>query len=199
MVTLAPPAKPEQSLGRRIEILGVFGSGKTTLARNLVTNSEHLLAEQHEQNPFWGAEKSNQTLGYLPYDLSFLMQHAQLVTSVSAEEILFCDWSFESDRTWASMRLEHDFSAYDAVHQIIQQRLPSPIGYLYLKQPADVIVKRLELRGREPEKSLVEYVVAAMEQLEILVCSLPSSHVLEVTDDTSLDEVCVWLQNRGEN
>jgi deoxyadenosine/deoxycytidine kinase len=97
------------------------------------------------------------------------------------------------------MRLEHDFPAYDSVHQIIQQRLPSPIGYLYLKQPADVIVKRLGLRGRAPEKSLVEYVVSAMEQLEILVCSLPSTQVLEVTDGTSLDEISVWLQNRGEN
>lgn len=194
MVTLAPKATPEHLSGRRIEILGVFGSGKTTLARRLTTDLQLLLAEQHEQNPFWGAERPNQILGYLAYDLSFLMQHAHLVAGATAEEIYFCDWSFKSDRIWASMRLDRDFSAYDAVYQIIQKRLPLPLGYLYLKQPAEVIVERLGIRGRVPEQSFIDYVQTAVEEMDKLICTIPTAEVLEVGDDTQLDEILAWLE-----
>lgn len=199
MITLAPKATPQHLSGRRIEILGVFGSGKTTLARRLITDVQLLLAEQHEQNPFWGTERPNQILGYLAYDLSFLMQHAHLVASATAEEIYFCDWSFKSDRIWASMRLDSDFSAYDAVFQIIQQRLPSPLGYLYLKQPAEVIVQRLGVRGRIPEQSFIDYVQAAVEEMEKFICTMPTAQVLEVADDTPLNEILAWLEKSSEN
>lgn len=199
MITLAPKATPQHLSGRRIEILGVFGSGKTTLARRLITDVQLLLTEQHEQNPFWGTERPNQILGYLAYDLSFLMQHAHLVASATAEEIYFCDWSFKSDRIWASMRLDSDFSAYDAVYQIIQQRLPRPLGYLYLKQPAEVIVQRLGVRGRIPEQSFIDYVQAAVEKMEKFICTMPTAQVLEVADDTPLNEILAWLEKSSEN
>lgn len=202
MVTLAPQATPELITGRRIEILGVFGSGKTTLAKKLVAESEEpqpLLAEQHEQNPFWGAERQNQILGYLAYDLSFLMQHAHLVASINSQEIHFCDWSFRSDRVWASMRLDQEFSIYDAVHKAIQQRLPSPLGYLYLKQPVELIARRLGLRGRAAERSFLDYVKAAAEQLDEFARTLPSDQIMEVTDDVSLSEICTWLEKCGKD
>jgi deoxyadenosine/deoxycytidine kinase len=201
MVTLAPQATPELITGRRIEILGVFGSGKTTLAKKLVAESEEpqpLLAEQHEQNPFWGAERQNQILGYLAYDLSFLMQHAHLVASISSQGIHFCDWSFRSDRVWASMRLDQEFSVYDAVYKAIQQRLPSPLGYLYLKQPVELIATRLGLRGRAAERSFLDYVKAAAEQLDEFARTLPSDQIMEVTDDVSLSEICTWLEKCGK-
>lgn len=202
MVTLAPQAPPELITGRRIEILGVFGSGKTTLAKKLVAESEEpqpLLAEQHEQNPFWGAERQNQILGYLAYDLSFLMQHAHLVASINSQGIHFCDWSFRSDRVWASMRLDQEFSVYDAVYKAIQQRLPSPLGYLYLKQPVELIARRLGLRGRAAERSFLDYVKAAAEQLDEFARTLPSDQIMEVTDDVSLSEICTWLEKYGKN
>ena len=202
MVTLAPQATPELITGRRIEILGVFGSGKTTLAKKLVAESEEpqpLLAEQHEQNPFWGAERQNQILGYLAYDLSFLMQHAHLVASINSQGIHFCDWSFRSDRVWASMRLDQEFSVYDAVYKTIQQRLPSPLGYLYLKQPVELIARRLGLRGRAAERSFLDYVKAAAEQLDEFARTLPSDQLMEVTDDVSISEVCTWLEKCRKN
>ncbi|QJI34069.1 deoxynucleoside kinase [Pseudomonas sp. ADAK13] len=202
MVTLAPKETPEQLSGRRIEILGVFGSGKTTLARKLVAESNEtqpLLAEQHEQNLFWGAERHNQILGYLPYDLSFLMQHAHLVASINSDVIHFCDWSFGSDRVWASMRLDSDFSAYEVVSDIILKKLPSPLGYLYLKQPVELISKRLGLRGRVEERNFLNYVKAAAEQLDEFARTLSSNQVLEVTDDVSLAEIYAWLEKREEN
>jgi deoxyadenosine/deoxycytidine kinase len=196
MVSLAPLETSNHAEMRRIEILGVFGSGKTTLARKLVASPECFLAEQHERNPFWGADHANKVLGYLAYDLSFLLQHVSLVANITNNEIHICDWSFVSDYIWAKMRQEKEFSAYEAVYDSIKKTLPEPLGYLYIKQPRSIILERLGIRDRAPEKDFVEYVDAAIKELDGFVCSFSPGQILEVTDDTSPIEINIWLEMR---
>ena len=97
------------------------------------------------------------------------------------------------------MRLDQEFSVYDAVYKTIQKRLPSPLGYLYLKQPVELIARRLGLRGRAAERSFLDYVKAAAEQLDEIARTLPSDQLMEVTDDVSLSEVCTWLEKCRKN
>jgi len=194
MVTLAPETKGELAPKRRVEILGVFGSGKTTLARRLAGGDRLLLPEDHERNPFWGNERVNHALGYLAYDLSFLLQHAHLVAGAASGGLLVCDWSLASDRLWASMRLGVEFAAYEAVHSVINSRVGEPEGYLYLRQPVDEIVARLERRGRIPESAFRAHVSAAADRLEEFVGALASRKVLTVDDAVEIGEVSAWLQ-----
>ncbi len=193
MVTLEPLAKNRRVQVDRIEILGVFGSGKTTLAHRLAGDKRRVLAESHEQNAFWGDGRASKTLGFLPYDLSFLLQHAHVVARAAGTGMRFCDWSFASDRLWASMRLGHELPAYEAVHRLILKRVGQPLGYLYLKQPVNEIVSRLVERGREQEASFTEQVAFAAQRLEELVGALPMERVLTVGDDVALDAVQAWV------
>lgn len=183
----SPPAK------RRIEILGVFGSGKTTLATRLARTNATLLPEDHERNPFWGDEASVRMLGYLGYDLSFLLQHAHLVSSAPHNRLCICDWSFATDLLWASLRLDRDLAAYKSVHAALMHRLGPSAGYLFLRQTPETIVERLERRSRRSEESFRQYVRSACAHLESLVAQLPSNRVLLVDDDMSEAALHRWI------
>ncbi|WP_418318036.1 deoxynucleoside kinase [Piscinibacter sakaiensis] len=186
----------------RVEILGVFGAGKTTLAHRLAENQRLVLAENYERNIFWNDQQAINALGYLPCDLSFLLQHAHLVAraAVTGSECLFCDWSLLSDRLWASMRLGQEFAAYETVHRAVSDRIGQPLGYLYLKQPAEVIAARLVKRGRSAESAFsAQAAPRAADQLEALVRSLPPERVLTVGEDVPLKYVRTWTARRRES
>lgn len=196
MVTLAPITRTNRRTHSRLEILGVFGSGKTTLAKRLAGNSIGLLAERHANNPFWNDATANETLGYLAYDLTFLLQHARLVTSFSnaqTENVLICDWSFASDRLWASMRLGSDFASYDGVHDTLLSRIKQPIGYLYLRQSVDVILARLSKRKRNQEREFEKHVGDAVLRLDDLACSIAPNRMATVPDEFSVNDLLTLL------
>src|SRR5947209_101410 len=107
------PAKKRRRARPRVEILGVFGSGKTTLAARLCAAVGTPLPEDHRLNPFWGQEDPIEIAGGLGYELFFLLQHGRLAAEPWNSEPLalgLCDWSFA-----ASMRLKRELEVYDAV------------------------------------------------------------------------------------
>lgn len=180
----------------RIEILGVPGSGKTTLARKLVTEGSKVLAEDHLANPFWSDEATNREIGFLAYDLTFLMQHIQLCTNMSPTTqnyFAICDWSFVSDRLWASTRLADDLCTYESVFTALVGRVPPPIGYLYLRQSVDTLVKRVSARGREPELKNLHAIPKAASSLEEVVSNLDPQQVFEVDDATEPEQLREYI------
>jgi deoxyadenosine/deoxycytidine kinase len=193
MVTLSPhPRIQIDGVSPRVEILGVFGSGKTTLALKLGEGFGRTVLEEHLLNPLWGKKNLVERLGHLPYDLHFLLQHAQLATLSSMgsdSSHVFCDWSFLTDRLWASMRLDSDFEAYDAAWLAIRKRIERPVGYVYVQQTVETIVERIGIRGRAPEVAFVEYVGVAVARLQQLVESLHGENVLQVDDGCEVDEM----------
>lgn len=199
MVTLSPPKTRHTPVGPRIEILGVFGSGKTTLAKRLCRSGPEHLAEDHRHNPFWGDAAAISVTGYLPYDLAFLVQHAHLASGASPNRLAICDWSFATDRLWASMRVNQDMQTYEAAHRALTSRLGPPRGYLYLRQPVEVILQRLAKRARQSEESFRTDVGAAYERLEALTLTIPSERLLVVEDDFDGARLKSWLpENEGD-
>lgn len=201
MVTLAPSEQKHSGAPfNRVEIVGVFGAGKTTLANRLAGETHVVLAEEHERNPFWGDSLAIDKVGYLGYDLAFLIQHTHLVSRdhpINADgSLLICDWSFPGDRLWASLRLGEDFAAYDSIFQKLAGRLGPAAAYLYLEQPPEVIVKRLTKRGREPEAAFIAYVESAVAKLREAVRHIPSDRLIKVTDDFEVHELAGWLSDR---
>lgn len=201
MVTLVPTPTNVHTQQRRVEILGVFGAGKTTLAKRLALDEVKVLAERHDQNPFWGDSFVNERLGYLAYDLAFLLQHVHLaatLVSPGPEDVFICDWSLASDWLWASMRLGSDLMPYEGVHRVLLDRLGPPIGYLYLRQPAEVILERLLKRGREPEAGFVDYIASVVTRLDEFVRSLPADRVVTAGDDAQPEELQAWVKRWRE-
>ena len=203
MVTLTQPLAPSR-LGScpRIEILGVFGSGKTTLARQLSDTQSSLLLEQHEQNIYWQSPNANAVAGFLAYELSFLLQHHYLAASQLASmdaRIGICDWSFGSDQLWASMRLsKDDLHIYDSVHSKLIDSLPPVIGYVYLCPSVETIAARIKSRNRFGEKFEISELTKAARRLEELVHALPSQKVFCVDNEINMENVRskfqIWLK-----
>ena len=162
-----------------------------------------MLPEKHELNTLWTDSATNQVIGYLAYDLWFLLHHAQLAASHSASisnEVAVCDWSFLSDRIWAQMRLKDDLSLYEDVHRTLLQRVGSPIGYLYLRQRPAAVLDRVKRRGRQGESGFFSQMRKAVRLLDEVVESLPPQMVMTVLDKTSVpqvdEQVAHWLKER---
>lgn len=190
MVSLKAPERGGAARPR-VEILGLFGSGKTTLAKRLTRRGCAHLAEDHALNPFWGDDRILSISGQLPYDLSFLLQHwhAAAHHPLDTDSVGICDWSFVTDRLWASMRDEGDMEVYDAAHRRCLKRMGDPIGYLYLRHPIGVVASRLAKRGREVEAPLMQTLSDAFDQLERLAENLPPSTVVVCDDSFSEDDL----------
>ncbi|MFN3436062.1 MAG: hypothetical protein ACK41V_00050 [Acidovorax sp.] len=196
MLTLSVPESERALSKARVEILAVFGAGKTTLAKRIAESDDHVLGEEHDRNPFWGDERAIRSLGYLGYDLSFLIQHAHLVTTAPETGVAICDWSFPTDLLWASLRLDVDLDAYKAVNEALMLRVGLPEAYLFLRQSPDTIIERLERRSRKSEASFKPFVQTACEKLEAIAEKLPSDRTLIVDDDFSSSDLTRWLNIR---
>lgn len=204
MVSLAPTSISVHGRTPRIEILGVFGSGKSTLAATLAsTSSLECLPEDHSKNPFWGQANAIRRAGQLPYDLSFMIQHAYLAASSlrSGSSAGICDWSFATDRLWASMRLEHDIAIYSAAQDAVLERVGAACGYLYLKQPAELIMERIRGRGRVQESEFHNFIERAVSAVDLIANQLPKDKLQIVGDDNiHLALVCIenWLRKEDK-
>ncbi|WP_186131668.1 deoxynucleoside kinase [Burkholderia gladioli] len=141
----------------RIEVLGVFGVGKTTLVENLSKRRSIVpLYEQYKANAYWGNRSVLDAFGYLGYDLSFLLHHTFLVQSATtineSKREIFCDWSFLTDRVWARARLKDDeYRAYSHTHQLMEELCGKPAAYVHIDLAPEIILQRIQRRGRPEE------------------------------------------------
>ena len=185
----------------RFEILGVFGSGKTTLAKLVAENINYFpKLEDHLLNPYWGQQALLESGGNLAYDLSFLIQHLHLVQSSmhSTESCIICDWSFETDDLWASLRLDPDeLTSYRTTRSLLLRSVPSATGYIYLDIDPEEIYRRMQKRGRKPEISInKEKIVYAYDILKDKVKNIRAGNILTVDKYSTLTEISDFI-NRG--
>jgi deoxyadenosine/deoxycytidine kinase len=143
-----------------IAIEGAIGVGKTTLARRLATtfNHETLLEDAHE-NPFLERFYRNRRETALATQLFFLFQRAQKIQDLRQAELLspirVADFLIDKDPLFARINLDSDeFELYDKVYQKLTIDAPAPDLVIYLQAPTDVLLKRIDQRGIEHEKSI---------------------------------------------
>ena len=150
--------------GRRvpgyIAVEGAIGVGKTTLARRLATtfNHEMLLEDAHE-NPFLERFYRNRRDTALATQLFFLFQRAQKIQDLRQAELFspvrVADFLIDKDPLFARINLDRDeFELYDKVYEKLTIDAPVPDLVIYLQAPTDVLLKRIDQRGIEHEKSI---------------------------------------------
>jgi deoxyadenosine/deoxycytidine kinase len=186
----------------RVELLGLFGAGKTTLARSLLNFNQVSLFEDHNRVHMWGNNSLNKKIGFLPYDVAFLLHHFEISTMNTTDGVTglaICDWSFSSDLLWASLRLGSDFNTYQTLHSKLTSRVSKPLGYIYLRYPVELVHSRICKRARLPESGLaITELTHASEKLEILVKSLDPACLLIVDPNSkSVDisaRILKWIE-----
>jgi len=156
---------------KTIAIEGVIGAGKTGLCRLV---AEHLAArtvlEQAEENPFLSDFYKNRTAYALKTQLWFLVsRYKQFSESLFQQdlfhEITVTDYVFAKDRIFAAVNLdENELSLYDTVVPILERDIPRVDYVVYLQVSTDILMRRIEKRGRQFEFNMdYDYIDALNE------------------------------------
>lgn len=145
---------------RYIVIEGPIGVGKTSLAKRLAEEfGGELLLEGAEENPFLERFYRNPRHAALPTQLFFLFQRAQQIQDLRQSDMFspvrVADFILEKDRLFAQLTLDdNELRLYDQVYDNITLDAPQPDLVIYLQAPVEVLLHRVQKRGREYERFL---------------------------------------------
>lgn len=143
---------------RYIVIEGPIGVGKTSLARRLAEDfGGELLLEGAEENPFLERFYRNPRHAALPTQLFFLFQRAQQIQALRQSDLFapvrVADFILEKDRLFAELTLDDDeLQLYEQVYNNLTVDAPQPDLVIYLQAPVDVLLSRVQKRGRDYER-----------------------------------------------
>jgi deoxyguanosine kinase len=140
-------------------IEGNIGAGKTTLAKELAAllKAEYL-PERFEENVLLPLFYKHPKTFAFPTEYSFLIdRHKQLVNYFEKprKKTTVADFHFDKCLCFAKANLKtDDFTFYKKHFNAMKQTLPVPDLIVYLEASPDLLLKNIQKRGREVEKSL---------------------------------------------
>jgi deoxyadenosine/deoxycytidine kinase len=133
---------------------GPIGVGKTSLAQRLAESfGTELLLEAADENPFLERFYRDPRNGALPTQLYFLFQRSRQVQSLRQGDMFrpvrVSDFLMEKDRLFAELTLDTDeLALYDQVYEKLTIDAPVPDLVIYLQAPVEVLISRINKRGR---------------------------------------------------
>jgi deoxyadenosine/deoxycytidine kinase len=145
LVSDAPP--------RFIVVEGPIGVGKTSLAKRLADSfASELILEQAEENPFLERFYRSRRHAALPAQLFFLFQRARQIEQMRQADLFspvrIADFLIQKDRLFAELNLDpNELKLYDQVAATLDLDPPAPDLVVYLQAPADVLIRRVAMRG----------------------------------------------------
>lgn len=177
-----------------IVIEGNIGAGKTTLATKMAERSNsRLILEQFEGNPFLPKFYENKEKYAFPLELSFIAErYQQLKKELTGQDIfqpkIISDYYFLKSLIFAKANLdEAEYDLYTKLFYIINDSLPKPDLFVFLYQDIDRLLKNIEIRGREYEKTIsAEYLIKIQTSYLNFVKQLTDLRVL-IIDVNNLD------------
>ena len=153
-------ATAERAGGHRyIVVEGPIGVGKTSLARRLSESyGSDLILEEAEENPFLERFYRDQRAA-LPTQLFFLFQRARQLEALRQQDLFapvrVADFLLDKDRLFAELNLDpQELKLYDEVARTLDIDAPKPDLVIYLQAPVDVLLDRLQTRGRDFERDI---------------------------------------------
>lgn len=142
---------------------GVIGAGKTSLCTMLAKEFRaRTICELADENPFLVDFYKNRQKMAFQTQLWFLLSRYRQMTENFLQFDLFhqttiTDYIFAKDSLFASITLdENEKAMYDAIFAIIEKNVPRPDFIIYLQASTDVLIKRIEKRGR-PFEHAIDY------------------------------------------
>ena len=139
-------------------IEGVIGVGKTTFSTMLADEcSGRLVLEEAEENPFLEKFYRDRKSYSFQTQLWFLVSRFKQLSAQIPQQDLFhkvtvCDYMFAKDRIFATLNLEdEELALYEQVANVMVKSIQPPDLVVYLQASTDVLLKRIEKRGRSFE------------------------------------------------
>lgn len=141
-----------------IAIEGVIGVGKTSLCELLAeTWNGRLIFEEVDENPFLPRFYEDRKSYAFQTQLWFLLSRYRQQSEAVAQQDLFhritiCDYLFAKDRIFANINLDDDeLQLYNHVAATLEAQIPAPDLVVYLQASTEVLLRRIERRGRPYE------------------------------------------------
>ena len=144
-----------------ITVEGPIGVGKTSLAKAISDKYQFaLLKEIVDENPFLNkfyediAEWSFQT------EMFFLCNRYKQLSDIekkylSKENPVVADYHIFKNLIFAKRTLsEVEYEKYESIYQILTKDMPVPNMVIYLDASIDVLLNRIDMRGRDFEKKI---------------------------------------------
>jgi deoxyguanosine kinase len=159
MDLVAPKEKRRRS--RYIAVEGPIGAGKSSLAEILAVElGARLVRENPGENPFLASFYKDPRRFALSTQLFFLLQRygqqSELLQGGLFEQGgVVSDYFFAKDRLFATLNLSpEELALYDRVYQALRPRVTTPDLVVYLQARTEVLLARIEKRGRPEEKPI---------------------------------------------
>jgi deoxyadenosine/deoxycytidine kinase len=155
------PPRPPRKRSRYIAVEGPIGAGKSSLAELLATElGARLVCENPGENPFLASFYKEPKRFALSTQLFFLLQRygqqAEFLQGGLFEQGgLVSDYLFAKDRLFATLTLSaEELALYDRVYQALRPRVATPDLVVYLQARTEVLLARIDKRGRPEEKPI---------------------------------------------
>lgn len=148
------------SAPRFVVVEGPIGVGKTSLTKRLAESlGGETLLEGAEENPFLERFYQNPELGALPTQLFFLFQRARQLQELRQSDMFapvrVADFMMEKDQLFAQLTLADDeLRLYELAYNSITLDVPHPDLVIYLQAPVQVLLSRVQKRGRPFEQNV---------------------------------------------
>jgi deoxyguanosine kinase len=159
-MTQVPPRQPRKR-PRTIAVEGPIGAGKSSLAELLAAElGARLVCENPGENPFLASFYKDPRRFALSTQLFFLLQRFGqqsefLQGGLFEQGGVVSDYLFAKDRLFATLTLStEELALYDRVYQALRPRVATPDLVVYLQARTDVLLARIDKRGRPEEKPI---------------------------------------------
>lgn len=154
-------AKEQRRRRRYIAVEGPIGAGKSSLAEILAAElGARLVCENPAENPFLSSFYKDPRRFALSTQLFFLLQRygqqSELLQGGLFEQGgVVSDYFFAKDRLFATLNLSpEELALYDRVYQALRPRVAAPDLVVYLQARTDVLLARIDKRGRTDERAI---------------------------------------------
>jgi deoxyguanosine kinase len=143
-----------------IVIEGAIGVGKTSLAQLLAKElNARLYLEKVEDNPFLPKFYQDRQQFAFQIQIFFLLSRYKQLGVLSQQDlfssVMISDYFMPKDRIFAALNLSPDEMAlYEQIYALLNPRVPKPDLVIYLQAETDVLMQRVNQRGRDYESDM---------------------------------------------